>query len=653
MSAICGIFNINGNEVQGEISSKMMEKLSRYKVDDLGTWNKGEIFLGCAIQYITPESKLEKLPYYDDIEGLVITADAIIDNRSELFSLMNVSESEWDNITDSQLILRAYKKWGEECPNYLIGDFSFAIWNEKTKELFCARDHVGNRSFYFYSSSNIFAFCTLTKPLLCVCEEGAKLNDEWIANFLSLEGPIHEVDSNQTVYAAINQLLPAYTIKVNAIGMIKKQYWDPLKLSEIRFKTDEEYEQAFRKVFFEAVHCRLRSIGSVGVMLSGGLDSGSVACIAAQKLAASGKRLKSFTAIPFSGYKDWLPKNVVADESEFIEAIAEHAKNIDITYCSSEGKNSVTDIEEYIDFLEQPYKFVRNFFWANEIASVAVKNNCSVLLDGQYGNFTISFGDLFTHLITLFRRGKWLSIEREIRAYSKFRNYKRLDITKDFMKIILPDNIKGIYYKMKGKKQCNQKNEFQTPVNPELAFKYKVDERFKRNCIGPYSKINADLTEVRKAFASPIFFSQVGAVDTKTSLKYGLIKRDPTRDKRVIEFCLSLPSEQYVRNGQERNLIRRSMIGVLPDKVRLNYDITGTQSADWIQRLLPMWQEIKKELGNMLKEENFKLYIDVAKVEKVLGDIGDCPDQNAASAVNMAIISLIFGRFINGFEAQI
>lgn len=653
MSAICGVFNIKGNEVQEEISTNMIKKLSSYRVDDFGTWNKKEIFLGCAIQYITPESKLEKLPYYDTREELVITADAIIDNRCELFSLMNIAESEWDNIPDSQLILKAFKKWGEECPKYLIGDFAFAIWNEKTKELFCARDHAGNRSFYFYYSSNIFAFCTLAKPLFCVCEEGKKLNDEWIANFLSLEGPIHEVNSNQTVYAAINQLLPAYTIKLSNIGMIKKQYWDPLKLPELRFKTDEEYEQAFRKVFFEAVHCRLRSIGSVGIMMSGGLDSASVACIAAQKLATNGKRLRSYSAIPFSGYKDWLPKNVVADESEFIEAIAEHAKNIDITYCNSEGKNSVTNIEEYIDFLEQPYKFVRNFFWANEIAGEAVKDGCSVLLDGQYGNFTISFGDLHTHLITLFRRGRWLSVGREIRAYSKFRNCKSFDVTKEFMKVILPNNIKGIYYKMKGTKVNNEKNKFQTPVNPQLAFKYKVDERFRKDCIGPYSKINADLVEVRKVFASPVYFSQVGAVDTKTSLKYGLMKRDPTRDKRVIEFCLSLPSEQYVKNGKERDLIRRSMIGVLPDKVRLNYNITGTQSADWIQRLLPMWQEIKMELENMLKKDNFKSYIDVDKVEKILMDIGDSPDQNISSAMNMVIISLIFGRFINGFEAQI
>ncbi|MGH4119448.1 asparagine synthase-related protein [Clostridium sp.] len=653
MSAICGILNLNGDEIQGEISASIMEKLSQYKVDKLGTWNNKGIFLGSAVQHITLESKLEKLPYYDELEELVITADAIIDNRRELFSLMNIPQLEWSNIPDSQLILRAYKKWGEECPKYLIGDFAFAIWNDKTREIFCARDHVGNRAFYFYCSSNIFAFCTLSKPLLCVCEKGAKLNDEWIANFLSLKGPIHEVDSNQTVYADINQLLPAYTIKLSDKGMIKEQYWDPLSLPELRFKTDVEYEQEFRKVFFEAVNCRLRSMGSVGIMMSGGLDSGSVACIAAQKLEVIGKRLKAFSAIPFSDYKDWLPKNVVTNESEFIEVIREQFKNIDIEYCSSEGKNSVTNIEEYIDFLEQPYKFAKNFFWVNEIANAAVKEGCTVLLDGQYGNFTVSFGDLPTHLITLFRRGKWLSLEREIRAYSKFRNCKRVDVNKEFLKIILPDNIKGIYNRIRGRKKNNEKNNIWKLVNPKLSLKYKVDERFRKNCIGPYSKINSDLAEVRKAFVSPIYFSQVGAVDTKTSLKYGLQKRDPTRDKRVIEFCLRLPSEQYVQNGHERSLIRRSMAGVLPDKVRLNYDITGTQSADWIQRLLPIWQQIKTELENMMKKEKFKSYIDVAEVEKALQDIGDYPEQNISADMNMVIISLIFGRFINKFEARI
>ncbi|MFL0198643.1 asparagine synthase-related protein [Clostridium sp. WILCCON 0269] len=649
MGAICGIFCMDGSEVSEEMSSKMKDELSSYRVDDVATWKNEELFLGCGVQYITPESKLERLPYFDEDTGLVITADAIIDNRRELFSLMNVPELEWTSITDSQLILMSYKKWEEECPKYLVGDFAFAIWNENRKELFCARDHTGNRTFYFYSSPNIFAFCTLAKPLLCISEEGKKLNDRWIANFLSLRGPMHEVDSNETVYKNIQQLLPAYTIKLNYKKMIKKQYWDPLNLPKIRFKSDEEYEEAFKKVFFEAVHCRLRSIGAVGVQMSGGLDSGSVACVAAQKLAADGKRLQAFSVIPFPNYKDYLPKNIIANETDYIEAVGEKYKNIDITYCNCEGKNSVTDIDEYIDFLEQPYKFFKNCFWINDIELKAAKSGCTILLDGQNGNYTISFGDISIHLITLFRKGKWLSMHREIRDFSKFRNLKYFHVAKVFMKMILPDNIRSIYRRIRGR--CEVK-EYATAVNQELALKWKVDEFFQQESIGPYHKKCFDLDEARKVTVDPTGFSQMGGVYTKMSLKYGVVSRDPTRDKRVIEFCLSIPGDQYVRKGRERYLIRKSMSGILPDKVRLNYDVRGTQNADWIQRLLPMWQQIQKEIREMLKDERLKPYLDMDKIKKALNYIGDLPKQAEETSVEIIITSLIFGRFLSRFNEE-
>lgn len=649
MSAICGIFNMDGRPVPQEMSSYMMKKLRGYCVDDVGMFRNREIFLGSAIQYITPESRIEKLPFIDSETGLVIVADAIIDNRRELFSIMNISSSEGYSIPDSQLILMSYKKWGEECPKYLVGDFAFVIWNKKKKELFCARDHVGKRAFYFYHSSNMFAFCTAMKPLFCVSESANKLNDVWIADFLSFDGPMHEVDCNETVYEHIKQLLPAFTIKLNTKEMAKKRYWNPLDKPKLHFKFDEEYEEAFREVFFEAVSCRTRSNGQVGIMLSGGLDSGSVACVAARQLAGDGKRLQAFSSIPFSNYKNFLNGSRIADERTYIEAILNQYKNIDSTYCSSENKNSISNVDKFIDLLEQPYKFVENFFWLNEIAALASKRGCRVLLNGQFGNLSISFGDIATHLISLHRTGRWISILREIRGYSKIMNINSFDVAKPFINIILPDNIKKIYNILRRNKETN---ELIVPVNPELALKCNVNERFRKIGIGPYTKLNNDLDDVRRIISGPRFFSQIGSADTKMSLAYGLQSRDPSMDKRVIEFCFGVPGEQYVRQGQERSLIRRSMFGILPDKVRLNYKVRGLQSADWLQRLLPIWKVVNIELENMMEKQSFQSYIDINKVRKAMKDVGDSPKNSSCGNMRMIIVSLIFGHFLNTFETE-
>src|SRR5690606_12469293 len=98
----------------------------------------------------------------------IITADAIIDNRTELFDLLGIIKTNMSSITDSELILLAYEKWGYNCPQYLIGDYAFAIWDQVKKELYCARDVMGSRTLYYTMHSHMLAFCTIEMPLLVV-----------------------------------------------------------------------------------------------------------------------------------------------------------------------------------------------------------------------------------------------------------------------------------------------------------------------------------------------------------------------------------------------------------------------------------------------------------------------------------------------------
>ncbi|MFA5383191.1 MAG: asparagine synthetase B, partial [Eubacteriales bacterium] len=152
MSAICGLFYCDGRPVAQETGAAMMRKLDIYHADDVRTWQEEQVFFGCHAQHITPESTREILPCHDALTGLTITADAIIDNRAELCDKLIIDHSRRYNTPDSLLILQAYQKWGNECLNHLMGDFVFAVWNKKQQELFCASDHTGTRTFYYYWS---------------------------------------------------------------------------------------------------------------------------------------------------------------------------------------------------------------------------------------------------------------------------------------------------------------------------------------------------------------------------------------------------------------------------------------------------------------------------------------------------------------------
>lgn len=648
MSAICGIIDLSNNEVLSEVSLKMMNKLRVYSFDYTKIFNEKQVFLGFGMQYVTNESKNEILPKENVDKRFILTADAIIDNRKELFNLLNVSPELRNATTDSELIMMCYEKWGHEAPSYIVGDFAFAIWDRENKELFCARDSVGTRTFYYYISKKTFAFCTVMKPLFAAIGNNVELNERWITDFLALNGVVSETDCVETIYKDIFQLPPGFSLLLNASGIEKKQYWDPIRdVKPLILASDKEYDEAFKKVFSEAVECRLRSSGEIGIMLSGGLDSGSVACVAADILSKERKSLKAFSSIPFEGYKDALPGYCIADESEFINEIKKKFDNLEVTYCRSEGRNSVTGIEEFISMLEQPYKIIENLFWIDEILKKSSNDGCKVLLNGQYGNCTISYGKFFTHTLTLFRKHEFRTLAREIRRFSRLHQASMFRVSKDVIKTTVPFKLRKTISKVKLKKYDGF---LKVAINPDLIKKWNVLKRFDEKNFNQNVQRFCDLDEMRKLIINPSAFSHIGAIDTKISLTYGVLRRDPTKDKRVIEFCLSLPSNQFVRNGNERYLIRRAMNGILPDKIRLNSMSRGLQSADKVQRLLPKWEETYKQIEKCLDDANLTPYIDIEKLKRELPNIKEISDKSDWNTIRMFVITLIFSYFLKDFK---
>jgi asparagine synthase (glutamine-hydrolysing) len=649
MGVIFGIYNINDIEITKEDTSNMIEELKSYSFDTLDSWQDKQIYLGCGVQYNTPESCLEKLPKYYEESGLSITADAIIDNREELFEIFKIPKELWSKTTDSKLIIRAYEKWKEDSPRYLIGDFAFAIWDEKKKQLFCARDQVGKRTLYYYNTNNTFAFSTTINPLLSISNKS--LNERWLTDFLALDGILHAVESEETAYKNIFQLPPACAMIIVTRGIFKNHYWKPLEnIKELKLKTDEEYCEAFRKVFFEAVNCRVRSASGVAVMLSGGLDSSAIACVAAKKLALKNEKLKAFSSVPIKEYKNNLQKCFLPDESEYIKTIGDAYDNISINYCKSEDKNSYTDIDKFIDILEQPYKIFKNLFWYNNFAEKAARGGCKVLLNGQSGNSTISYGDFTAYAKTLFESGKFITLKKEIDALSKRVKMPRREIGKIILRAVTPYKIRKV---INSKITNRNYDKFSgVMIKKELLKKWKVEERFDKAGYNQLTERYYDFYEDHKFMVDQMAFSHISAVETKISLANKITIRDPSRDKRVIEFCLSVPSEQFVNNGCERLLIRRALKDIMPDKIRMNTGKRGIQSADWLQRLKPCWKSIRRELEQLMQsdDELVKKYIDLEKVKDELKKTDEVLDENNEETLTRLFTTLIFYRFLINYK---
>jgi asparagine synthase (glutamine-hydrolysing) len=135
---------------------RMLESVAYRGPDGVGMWSEGPVGLGHRMLHTTPESLHEKLPLVDRTEDLFLTADARIDNRDELIAALGLTGRAREEITDGELILGAYERWGERCPERLLGDFAFAIWDRRKQTLFCTRDHFGVKQLYYYRSDRIW-----------------------------------------------------------------------------------------------------------------------------------------------------------------------------------------------------------------------------------------------------------------------------------------------------------------------------------------------------------------------------------------------------------------------------------------------------------------------------------------------------------------
>lgn len=242
-------------------------------------------------------------------------------------------------LTDAELILHAYEKWGDDCVKHLLGDFAFAIWDDRRKRLFCARDHFGVKPFFYTHIGDSFNFSSTLNELRLDPKVSNTLNEIAVGDYL-LFGV--NQDHSTTVFKDIQRLPPAHTLTVEDNKIKIQRYWSPSISKEVRFRNPESYVERFSELLARAVQDRLRT-DRVAVSMSGGLDSTSVAAIARERGAA----VHAFSVV----YDSLIPD----EERRYSTLAATHLK-IPITQLSADVY-SLFD-EQVPGDMEQPEPFL-------------------------------------------------------------------------------------------------------------------------------------------------------------------------------------------------------------------------------------------------------------------------------------------------------
>ncbi|MFC3801800.1 asparagine synthase-related protein [Cohnella sp. GCM10012308] len=640
MSAIAGVFNYGMTESRNiyDEGVSLMDSLSRYPADDVRLWSSGRLFLGCHAQWVTPESIGEILPWYDSVRGLAITADAILDNREELGNKLGVRQTELAELPDSSLLLLAYAKWGEEMPLHIVGDFAFAIWDETEEKLFGARDFSGNRTLYYNDSGARFAFCTTIAPLLPLEGVGEKLNEAWIAEYLASPSRLETIDASSTVFGRVKQIPPSHSFTIRG-GSLRVRRYNAIEHSRtLKLSSEKEYHEAFLDVFGKAVSSRLRTHKEAGSFLSGGLDSGTVVGLAARELRQRNKVLYTYSAIPLEAGGDWTAKSRIADERPMISATVSHVGNIREKYLRFENRSPLTEMDEWLDTLEMPYKFIENSYWFGNIFEQAAKDGVGVLLNGARGNFTVSFGPALEYYVILLKRLRLMKLYREIYQYSRFKGIGRRRVLTFMKDRLFPAKIPS-----------GEKSALTGLISPELADRTGIFGRLTDAGIDLSGRRLPDMISARHdQFEQVHHWTNSGTSGTKLSLRHGVWYRDPTNDLRVVRFCLSVPLDQYVKDGMDRALIRRATEGLLPDEVRLNGKTRGIQGADGIARLAPSWPQFVKEIEEMCRNDIMAEWLHMPVVRAAVSKYKEIPGPSAIYEPDLTLLmrSLVLYRFV-------
>ncbi len=586
MSLFFGVFNTDQQPAHEQMLAEMYGGISNFPHQSKAFVVNENVAFGHALTYNTPEALYEQMPVYLPDNQLLFVAQGRLDNRLALASALGMRLHH--QLPDGELMLKAYLKWGENVPNHLLGDWSLAVSDWRRQELFLACDHHGYTSMFYHFDKNQFAFGSSIKSLLALNSVPKAVNISKIIHDYTLS----DSGSHETVHKGIFWLPPAHTLKVKNRQIQLKRYWFPENIEPIYRKKPQDYSEELREILTEAVNARLRSHKPVASMLSGGLDSSTVSFLAAELLAKQGKRLPTFSHVPLFKNELKQQQQQVLDEGPFVAATMRASGHIDPTYLSSSHLSPSEGFLKIINSHDALIHAAGNAYWLVDIMETAQREGYGTLLTGENGNAGISFKGIdyllpLTHPSFLANPKKLIKtgVLKPI-ALQYFQKYmaSRSNSLEDYIKntLHLQKNIIAEW-------QLLENNQGFSPYYP--------------NAKAGMLHILAPSNNSRCMFGA------------KSGQYYGIEKRDPTADKRVLEYCLSIPNEVFFdKKGNGKQVLRRMMKNRLPDEVLFEKK-KGLQSADITHRALAEQQTITDLLVQVCKNDTFNDLMDTKKLQ--------------------------------------
>ncbi len=642
MSAIAGLLRFDRHPVSRPELERVASALRAHGPDRSRVVVNSSVGFVHVLMRMTTEDQSDYQPYRGP-SGSLITADMRLDNRDDMLIRIGLTPREAMSWPDSRVLLGAWEKLGDAVWPMLRGPFAVAIWSPQNRVLTLARDHVGLNVVMWHRSERFFAFATMPKGLFALYGVRRELNEEKFADFLVLNHAEHET----TIYKDIFRVRPAHIMRVDSGGATTQhRYWSPDDVKAVRLPSDQDYADGMRECLDVAVRRQMRSAHPIGCLLSGGLDSSSVAVLAAGALAGRNQRLMAFTGVPRRAFEGPVPAGHYADETPYVDAIAKAAKNIDVTYVQNDESDNFAELERFFVALEGPVRNPTNLGWVLTILRLARTQGRRVLLGGLHGNYTISWSG-WSQAVGHLLGGRWLTALRQWHLYYHRTPYSRWTATRNlFVEPAIPA---GLGDWVERRRHPNRIAAWQdhSAIRPEFAAAMGVESRAKKNRHDFYYRVRRD--ERIRGLLQIDYGGDWRAAEKAVT---GVEVRDPTVDLDVLSYCFGVPPEQYLAEGTDRSLIRRAMWGLLPEIVLTNR-LHGLQAADWHEKLDGRRGELACEIAALSQSSLVRRTIDLARLERAVNNWpkGGWHIPEIFIEYNLALMrGVAGGRFLRWFE---
>ncbi len=599
MSAIAGIWSFDGGVPVSSACHDMLQALSVYGMDDRSQYTGSSVAMGRCLLRLLPEDQFDQQPLSaPGVSALV--ADIRLDNRAELGAELGLSAQQTAVMADSDMLLAAWQHWREQCVDHLCGAFSFAVWNEQEQHLFLARDHTGERPLFYTSTAKSFAFASMPKGLHRLPFVAAEVDEDYLARYLTLAN----IPIEQTIFRNMRRLPSGCALSVHREKTKLWRHWRTDQLQDLRLRSPEEYLDCFREKFDHGVRARLRTTGGIGAQLSGGLDSGAVAATAARLLGAEGRELTCFTAVPRPGFAGMGGETHFDDEGGPASEVAALYPNMRHVLVDSSGTSFLDILDLNNNLYDHPCFGPSNEVWSNAILDRARANGITVLLNGNCGNSTLSY-DGMSAFSAWFRSGHWGTLARVARQFASTRNTSMRSIVRHAVWPSLPFWLRSITDPhMRGFSLDY------SILHPEIAKRLDLER-------AAFHDLNQNSPDGRTMLRTLLEYGDISDTPVAAQGGWQLDFRDPTYDRRIVEFCLTVPLEEFLRGGQLRSLARRAMVGRLPPST-LRRTQRGRQSADWYVNMGVVRGRMAAEVERLQSSPLASRMLDLARMRSLI-----------------------------------